>query len=78
MTTQHYSTTWSQVTARYGRSMRDILLTLYMTHGTSRKMARELGVSADTVRDWWSICQLPEFGKQDDGSVTIVVCGEVN
>lgn len=67
---------WSEVEAAHGKPMREILLTLHMEHGTRNAIANELGVSVDTLRNWWRRCSLPEFGANGDGTVSIVICGE--
>lgn len=68
---------WTEVENRYGAPMHDILLAAHMQYGTWNAMATELGVQEVTVRQWWMRLRLPEFGKRKDGSVTIVLCGEV-
>lgn len=77
-TKQAPSRLWARVETRYQRPMRDILLTLHMKYGTWNAMATALGIQPPTLRDWWMRASLPEFGKQDDGTVTIMVCGEVS
>lgn len=72
------SLAWKEVEQRYSAPMHDILLAAHMQYGTWNAMATALGIDQKTVRDYWILCGLPEFGKQDDGSVSIVVCGEVN
>lgn len=72
------SYTWTRLEREHGRPMRDILLDAHMQHGDFPDMARVLGLSVQTLSDYWARLGLPEFGKQDDGSVTIVICGEVS
>lgn len=68
---------WASVEREYNAPMRDILLGAHMQYGSFTGIAGALGVSWHTAREWWIRCGLPEFGAQDDGDVTIVICGEV-
>lgn len=70
---------WNEIEARYGKPMRDVLRTLHMEHNTYNGMANALGVSWNTLRDWWTVAGLPDLHKWNaDGSVAIVICGDTD
>lgn len=69
---------WTQVEKRFGKPMREILLTAHMEHGSFYAMSNALGVTHTTLQRWWSECRLPSFGVSKYGTVVIVICGETS